>query len=610
MINKYFAGYQPGEAATDARWLITLLFGLGVKHFVYCPGSRSAPFAYALAEIERLNLADGPRIYTRIDERAAAFFALGLAKSEMAPAAVIMTSGTAVGHCLPAVMEASHSGVPLLVISADRPWEMWEIGASQTTRQRGIFGNFVRRSLDIPAGFRDLGKLYNQLAHLQFWWQGSEENPGPLHINIGFREPLVPTRPAFSLVAAEQLEEVGEESPAEFFRRVLLLSATQTPLFGHSLVKNTGECDAVKSVAVLPVNNDRTVIIVGQYPPGQRIKNEAVEAYVANWSAAGYVVLAEPGTAAFGAGTRVGYQQQLVSAFKDEIETVIVVGKPTLSRPITQLINDVNKQIVVVTAQPDYPDLTGSAQIVLTELPQLPPVTSAGLQWREKWLSAAYLLQKNYQEMQLSDGLKATQLLWEKEEAVNLVVGASNSVRYLDLVAASTVAGKRVYTNRGQAGIDGTIAFARGVVAGSVRNSTQGAYLLVGDVTFLHDASSLLRADDEGEMKLDIIVLDDSGGRIFKSLEHGVSADERTYEKYFAMPQNVDYSSLAKAYGWEYHRIVGLVTTAAQQEYLRLIEMKPSGRIIHIVCDHADIRERISELFQNPFSENFQKTLR
>ncbi|MDO5722274.1 MAG: thiamine pyrophosphate-binding protein, partial [Actinomycetaceae bacterium] len=137
------------SAVVDSFALLDALVAGGVRHLVLCPGSRSAPLAYAAAAWEE---AGALRIHPRVDERAAGFYALGLARSTGAPAAVLMTSGTAVPHLYPAVVEAAHTGTPLLVVSADRPWELRGVGASQTTTQVGMFTPHLRHSLDLPAG--------------------------------------------------------------------------------------------------------------------------------------------------------------------------------------------------------------------------------------------------------------------------------------------------------------------------------------------------------------------------------------------------------------------------------------------------------------------------
>ncbi|MGM0386750.1 MAG: thiamine pyrophosphate-binding protein, partial [Actinomycetota bacterium] len=177
-----------------ARALVTQLVAAGVRDAVLSPGSRSAPLAYALAAAER---AGWLTVHVRVDERSAGFFGLGLARAaalggEPRSVAVATTSGTAVANLHPAVLEASHSGLPLVVVSADRPHEVRGTGANQTTDQWGIFASAVRATLDVPAGFEPRA-VRGQVTRLVAAALGTlSRDPGPVHVNVGFREPLLP----------------------------------------------------------------------------------------------------------------------------------------------------------------------------------------------------------------------------------------------------------------------------------------------------------------------------------------------------------------------------------------------------------------------------------
>ena len=175
-----------------ARRLVSALVGAGVEHVVYCPGSRDAPIGYALADAEA---AGWLRVYVRLDERSAGFVALGLGRAGC-PAAVVTTSGTAVANIHPAVLEADAAGVPLIVLSADRPAEMWHTGANQTTVQTGIFGSAPRLSTDVPAGFPADERLDALVLRAVTAATGAlSADPGPVHLNVSFRDSLVPDGP-------------------------------------------------------------------------------------------------------------------------------------------------------------------------------------------------------------------------------------------------------------------------------------------------------------------------------------------------------------------------------------------------------------------------------
>lgn len=595
------------QAVTTARWILTILRGLGVTDFVYCPGSRCAPFAYALTEMEEAG--QSVRIHTKIDERSAAFYALGLSRgttgytSLPAPVALIMTSGTAVGHALPAVMEAHHSNLPLIVVSADRPWEMREVGASQTSRQAGIFANFVRRTLELPADLhlpnlqsvetndpeiahfraqealqtKGVRQLRNQLRHLAYAWQANNPQRGPVHLNVGLRDPLVPNSMGDQIAWSEVQYALHDDAG----------------LYAQTVSRKNPVDDETLHYFL---EDSPSIIVVGASAP------EIPTATWHKWAENGYIILAEPGTKPFSLGIATPYQQQLVTQLGVEAEQVIVLGQPTLSRPLLKLVNSPEHEVIIISDQPDYPDLSANACLILPTLTELPKQAERGREFAGKWAKAARELEASYKHLELPDGIIATRITWDTLGENDLIVGASNPVRYLDLIADTRTPHGQVYTNRGQAGIDGTIAFARGLYANRYEHS-EGATLermrvLLGDLTFLHDASSLLNGSGEIVPNLDIIVLDDQGGRIFASLEHGEAASPELYERFFAMGQAVDYQALAAAYGWEYQLITGLQTPEKQAELTRILTVPArGGRIIHIRCDHTQIRAQIKSLF-------------
>lgn len=610
---------QTGQAVTDARWILSILTGLGVNDFVYCPGSRCAPFAYALAEMETTQ--PGVRVHTKIDERSAAFYALGLSRGNSSltgtptPVALIMTSGTAVGHALPAVMEAHHSGIPLVVVSADRPWEMREVGASQTSRQTGIFANFVRRTLDLPAGLNlptllpvktadpelahyraqealqtsGVRQLRNQLRHLAHAWQTTHANPGPVHLNVGLRDPLTPQIAGDPLAWQEIQYQLSDDS--------YLYATPETP------ATDTAAYISADAPTILVVGADAPALPTATLPaetqPTETQPTETLPAEVWRyWANQGYVIIAEPGSTAFSQGVAQPYQQQLVNQLGAEAEQIIVFGRPTLSRPLTRLVNSPDHDVIIVSAHADYPDLTANAALVLPRLEQLPEQGERGKTYATKWAEAVEKLHAHYQQQPLPDGLTAAKITWDTLGENTLVAGASNAIRYLDLIADNRQPHGRIYTNRGQAGIDGTIAFARGLHFARHADGAERTRVLLGDLTFLHDASSLLNAVGEPAPNLDIIVLDDQGGRIFASLEHGETQYADLYERFFGMGQTVDYQALATAYGWKYQLVAGLQTPQAQQELTTALTTPTTGgRIIHITCDHTQIREQIKVLF-------------
>src|SRR5690554_1451015 len=308
-------------SAEFARELIATLVARGVEDFVLCPGSRSGPFAHALAEAGGDNPSLGaPRVnlHVRIDERSAAFLALGLARGQAAlgaerPVAIVTTSGTAVGNLMPAVMEAHHSGIPLILLTADRPREMRGVGANQTTDQVGIYGTFVRWSADAAAPEPEeapgrAATLATQAVALALGDPARDDmtgTPGPVHMNLEFREPLSADR------------GVWHEPPA----------VETTPSYGTRVITPDDIPQPLPAV-------ERGVVVAGD--GAGEVACEVAQVH-------GWPLLAEPTSGArMGEASIAHYLEVLKSAegqqLVDQVHQVVVIGRPTLSRPVQELI--------------------------------------------------------------------------------------------------------------------------------------------------------------------------------------------------------------------------------------------------------------------------------
>lgn len=523
-----------------ARTIVGSLIGAGVGHVVYCPGSRDAPFAYALADLGGLV---GTTV--AIDERSAGFYCVGLARAGVL-AAVITTSGTAVTELHPAVAEASHARLPLVVVSADRPFELRGVGASQTTDQVGLFASHVRGTWDIPAGAEDAGRLAGLVARAAAAARGAPTGaPGPVHINVGLRDPLVPAGTGGHRV----------EAP---------VPAGRAPLVAASAPRATPWEEAVPAPT-------RGVVVAGDgADPG------AVE-----WARrAGMPLFAEPSSGVHAAsrpgGVLAHQQAALTSELAERIETVVLTGRPTLSRAVNALLARPDVRLVVVDPHPQWSDPAANADTVVAAL--APPTVGDGAEQRENtggaggvWAPPGWLRQWEQQDRAARAAINALVVrcvaqgapptMFEVARAVEeasdgpLVLGASNPVRAVDLVCAE-LAGRRIHSNRGLAGIDGTIATAAGIARGLGASGAVAPRIVVllGDLAFFHDASSLALAAAEGA-PLDIVVADDHGGGIFATLEHGRREHADLYDRWFGAGQSTDIAALAAAYGARYQRL-------------------------------------------------------
>ncbi|MDM7990125.1 2-succinyl-5-enolpyruvyl-6-hydroxy-3-cyclohexene-1-carboxylic-acid synthase [Arthrobacter sp. zg-Y877] len=498
-------------ALQAARSAVAALASAGVRDVVLAPGSRSAPLAYALAEAE---LQDRMRVHVRIDERVAGFTALGLARGGRRPAAVVTTSGTAVGELMPAVMEAHHGGVPLVVLSADRPAELHGTGANQTTVQPGIFAGFPMASADVEAGTDPAGPISAALAGL-----GDAMPVGPVHVNLQFRDPLTPgeSDPLFLESAADR---TALPAPASFPDRV---PATDPPIPGMH----------------------RTVVVAGD-GAGELAALFALRA--------GLPLLAEPSSNARFGPNAVGAYRLLLPELGSRIERVVVFGRPTLSRPVAALLARTDVEKALYLPRPVNWFAPGRRpETIISDIPGLFEFAGTGAPgWLEEWRNASEaalntLTNLLEQQDQLT-GLQVADLVWDAADA-NLVLGSSNVIRDMDLVASPGWHPLDVYANRGLAGIDGTISTATGI---ALANGIP-TRLLLGDLTFLHDAGALLLGDGETEPDLQIVVLNDGGGGIFSVLEHGALGEDPRYaalvERFFGTPHRADLAGLCRGYG-------------------------------------------------------------
>lgn len=553
--------------ATDAA--AALLAGLvsrGVRHLVVSPGSRSQALALVAAELERQGLV---HLHVRIDERVAGFTALGIGRETGMPAVVVCTSGTAVANLVPAALEAHHAGVPLLLLTADRPPELRGVGANQTTRQPGLFRSAVRLEADlaVPAVI-DGDATSEQTAELDAvaasalaaaLGEGARA-AGPVHLNVPFREPLAGAAPSWlaerAASGAHPAEDDADGSGALYQGGGGILEADVAP-----------EVEAAYVIEPGP----RTVVIAGA-DAGAAAEQVAHDG--------GFPLIAE-----IVSGSRFGRQivhgyRALVDdpALGGRVERVVVFGRPTLSREVTRLLMRDDVEVLAVRGPGEPVNLNGTTQAVDAVRVGSGENDRA---WLGEWMRAS-----RARAVDLSppapdaDGL-ASAVPHERLGAINaevevmrapldrpalvdalwratwphdrLVFGSSRIVR----VADEVLGGKKVavHSNRGLAGIDGTIATATGVALASQVEERPGVTrLLLGDLAFLHDIGALMLPPGETEPRLQVVVGNDGGGTIFDGLEVAEVAGDDAMARVQYTPHTARLEQLALAFGWEYHR--------------------------------------------------------
>lgn len=486
-----------------ARELVEEVVAAGITDVVLSPGSRNAPLAFAVWQADREGLV---RLHTRIDERSAGFVAVGLGKVGR-PAAVVCTSGTAVANLHPAVLEAAHAGVPLVVLTADRPASVRGTGASQTTDQVGIFGG-AAVCFDI-AVTTDRGELRAALV----------EADRPVHVNVQFQPPLVPDG---------RWESRFE--PALPRRRM-----------------------SWPTVEPEPIDTEpRTVVVAGD-DAGPAVRGLAEQA--------GWPLLAEPTSGARTGGHAIrSYRPLLATELADQVQRVVVGGHPTLSRPVAALLARADVDVVALPARGIWAEHPFPVD---RRAAALRPVGTGDPEWLARWQQADRELSRRLdhllaQEPEITPHHVAAAVHQAVPPGGLLFVGASNPIRDLDLVARPHPVGERRLhlANRGLAGIDGTVSAAIGAALG--RPDSPRAFALMGDITFLHDANGLVLGPDEPRPDLTIVVVNDDGGSIFALLEQGDPAFADSFDRVFGTPHGVDLASLCAATRTPHWRVESL----------------------------------------------------
>jgi 2-succinyl-5-enolpyruvyl-6-hydroxy-3-cyclohexene-1-carboxylate synthase len=500
----------------------------GIREAVLCPGSRSAPFAYALQDADR---AGRLRLHVRVDERSAAFLALGLGKLTRRPVPVFTTSGTAVANIYPAVLEASHAAVPLIIVSADRPAELQGTGANQTTDQGHLFGTAVRMfhqlgAPEISEGQNAVWRSVVGRLHAAAVGAGGTD-AGPVHLNVPLREPLVPD---LAPVGGWPESLDGRDDAAPWVRV-------------HPLHRRA------EAVACIP----RTLVVLGDLPdPDLAVEVTALAL------AAGWPVIAEP----FGAhdrGALAPHGPLLLTADqwlgRHLPERVLLVGRVTLSRVVGALLRNSAVAVEIVAAQSTWPDSSHAASVVHpfeAVAASMPTGRQVDEQWAQEWADAGVLVADAAEaiiDLAWPSGLAiAATVLGELPSQATLFVGSSNSARDVDLAMSPSArsAPLTVVASRGLGGIDGCVSTAIGL---ALAQPERPSYALMGDLTFLHDSNGLLIGPHEPRPDLTIVVTNDDGGGIFTLLEPGEPSRAADFERIFGTPTGASIIDICRAHG-------------------------------------------------------------
>jgi len=511
-----------------ARCLVDEWSRGGLTDAVLSPGSRSTPLALALADHDRVTL------HVHLDERSASFFALGLAKGSGRPAIVLCTSGTAAANFHPAVLEAAHGRVPLVVCTADRPPELREVGAAQTVVQAHLYGTAVRWYFEPETpSERDAGPeawaIWRSLAARSLA-EAQGPPPGPVHLNLPFRDPLVPPAPTdvpFDLGA--------RPGSAPWLR------ATRSP----RVVGNEVAAELARRISGTP----RGVLLAGW---GASVAPATLERLA---RASGWPILADPlsgvrtGPVAVSTYDALSRIDKLRESLRPDL--VLRFGAPLTSKAAMTWL--ATSPTVTVDPERSWSDPQRAAEVVLDVEPELllaelaDRVASEDESWISAWIHAEDTARQVI-DVQLDswpepfEGRVARDVMACLPDGASLVVASSMPVRDLETFAQPR-GGVTVLANRGVNGIDGFVSSVLGVAASGAGPVTVG---VVGDLCLLHDANGLLGARRRGCDAV-FVVLDNNGGGIFSFLPQAGLPDH--FEELFGTPQGMDIAELAAVYG-------------------------------------------------------------
>lgn len=550
----------------NALWgavIARTLSNLGLRHAVVSPGSRSTPLAAALAAEPGLDLV------VALDERAAAFHALGVAKATRRPALLLCTSGTAAANYLPAVVEARLSAVPLLVLTADRPPELRECRSGQTIRQNGIFGSYPVWSAETAVPDGDLARLRHARQTFADAWQRCQGPlAGPVHLNLPFRDPLPPevAQPGFRTPPGLDLSEFCD----------VPVSAPIRP--------------SVRPSDLLPIpgSGARGLIVVGPHAPADRVAFAVAVRELAGLT--GWPVLAD------GAGTLRGDlagQPCLVTAYDRILRdpeaarrlrpgSVIRIGELPVSKVLRQWLAESDAPTVLLGHPGENTDPAHArwTRVDAFLTPGGVGAAVASSPWQKTWAKAEARAARRLDAVAAVAWPFEGRVIPLLEEALGsddrLFVASSMPIRDLESFWRPSGPGPEVLCNRGANGIDGTVATALGAARDGRRT-----VLLCGDLAFLHDGNALLLANGF-RGRLTVVVVNNAGGGIFNHLPVAASPH---FERLWGTEQRADIGKLCGAFAVPH---VAIRDWAHLRRELALD--RPGVRVLEVRCD----RERDS----------------
>ena len=552
------------QALVNLHWSQALIDGLisrGLSQVVISPGSRSTPLALACERHSTI------QTWVQVDERSAAFFALGMAKASLQPVGLIATSGSAPAHWYPAVIEASQSAIPLLLLSADRPPELQNCGANQTIDQVNLFGSHVRHfhQLAVPESNSEQLDVIHQLGQ-----QAAEESlfplPGPVHLNIPFREPLVPKDSVVSISRSLTVESIAPLAPppdaVQLEQLAKDLGGKQGIIICGPEQFTDGFAEAVTILArrlAAPILADP----LSNLRFGPHDQKQIFSHYDAFLKRTSFTRKHTPDwVLRFGAMPVSRSLAQYLESHKESLH-YMVDGNARMRDPLHRII------------EPIAADPTLLCHQLVTQLPD-----SDNSKWLEGFKQEE---QRAAQLVNTQGSIEASIIghcIEKLPEHSTLFSSNSMSIRDLDSYSGNSNKNLHIKANRGVSGIDGNLSTLLGLAAAN--SDKPGVTLgLIGDLAFFHDMNGLLMADGLDAI---IILFNNNGGAIFQHLPQAALPE---FERVWMTPTNLDFSQVAALYNLEYQRVTttgefdGVLDRALLQSGIRIIEVVIDAQVSH-----------------------------
>ena len=535
-------------AATFCATLVDEWARQGVRHAVVAPGSRSTPLAVALARNEAIE------VHVFHDERSASFAALGIGSASGFPAVLLCTSGTAATHFHGAVVEAHQSDVPMIVCTADRPPELRDVGAAQTIDQTHLFGSSVRWFHDPGVPSRDAASTWRSMA-ARTVQATIGVRPGPVHLNLPFREPLTGE--------VVDMPQSRERKWSDVIR------------LGLSENQDVSEITKV-------ISGRRGVIIAGR-GAGRDVLSLS--------ESLGWPIFADAvsGVREQNSAVVVAFDSILRSeafATSHVPEVVLRIGAPPASKVLAQWIKKNDCRVIQLrssemVADPDHiVEFTVVGDIATATRVLASAVTPCDKTWIADWAVAEQVAQKaiaDWTSENFSEPSVARTVTAAMQVGSHLVVSSSMPIRDVEWFG-STTAGVTVHSNRGTNGIDGVISTAVGVAISTRAHVT----VLIGDVACLHDSNGLL-ALNRRDVDLTIVVTNNDGGSIFSFLPQAQVVSNSDFELLYGTPHGASFEHLAATHGISYECVTSVkdLAKALQRSGTRLIEV-PCDRFANV----------------------------